>query len=178
MRRRAFVAGIGSFFAQPWAASAVSPVRRYRVGFLDTAPRERKSILPPSSKCFSRHGYTRGRTHLRYSFGEWPQACGTGERIGELASRRHRDAGNARGASRVLRHRDRTLVMAAAGDPLAIAHSRNRPAQNMTGFGARRAVRSASASTAVQEFHSHVSQPRNRHRSFLSLHCRRALADP
>ncbi len=36
MRRRAFVAGIGSFLAQPWAASAVSPVRRYRVGFLYT----------------------------------------------------------------------------------------------------------------------------------------------
>jgi hypothetical protein len=28
------------------------------------------------------------------------------------------------------------LVMAAAGDPLAIARSQNRPAQNMTGFGA------------------------------------------
>jgi len=80
MRRRAFVAGIGSFLAQPWAASAVSPVRRYRVGFLDT-PRERNVNLPPSSKCFSSMAIPRAEPHLRISFGEWRNAS-----FAELAS--------------------------------------------------------------------------------------------
>ncbi len=61
MRRRAFVAGIGSFLAQPWAASAVSPVRRYSVGFLDTAPRERNVNFAAFQQVLLEHGYTEGQ---------------------------------------------------------------------------------------------------------------------
>ena len=58
MRRRAFVAGIGSLLAQPWVASAVSPVRRYRVGVLDTAPRERNVNFAAFQQVLVERGYT------------------------------------------------------------------------------------------------------------------------
>ena len=50
MRRRTFVAGIGSFLAQPWAALAVSPVRRYRAARprCTHGRRHRKFICPGS----------------------------------------------------------------------------------------------------------------------------------
>jgi len=139
MRRRAFVAGIGSFLAQPWAASAVSPVRRYRVGFLDTAPRERNVNFAAFQQVLLEHGYTEGQ-NLTF---EYRSASGRNASFAELASELvslQVDVIVMPGTPAALAACSATetvpLVMAAAGDPLAIARSQNRPAQNMTGFGA------------------------------------------
>src|SRR5215469_2721498 len=139
MRRRAFVAGIGSFLAQPWAASAVSAVKRYRVGFLDTAPRERNVNFAAFQRMLLEHGYTEGQ-NLAF---EYRSARGRNVNFAELASELvslEVDVIVTRGTPAALAARSATttipLVMAAAGDPLAIARNPDRPAQNMTGFGA------------------------------------------
>ena len=82
MRRRAFVAGIGGFLAQPWAASAVSPVKRYRVGFLDAAPRERNVNFAAFQQVLLEHGYTEGQ-NLTF---EYRSASGRNASFAELAS--------------------------------------------------------------------------------------------
>ena len=82
MRRRAFVAGIGGFLAQPWAASAVSPVKRYRVGFLDAAPRERNVNFAAFQQVLLEHGYTEGQD-LTF---EYRSASGRNASFAELAS--------------------------------------------------------------------------------------------
>ena len=139
MKRRAFVAGIGGFLAQPWAASAVSPVRRYGVGFLDTAPREHNVNFAAFQQVLVEHGYIEGQ-NLTF---EYRSASGRNASFVELASELVRlqvDVIVTRGTPAALAARAATatipLVMAAAGDPLAIARSENRAAQNMTGFGA------------------------------------------
>jgi ABC-type uncharacterized transport system substrate-binding protein len=139
MRRRAFVAGIGGFLAQPWAASAVSPVRRYGVGFLDTAPRAGNVNFAAFQQVLLEHGYTEGR-NLTF---EYRSASGRNASFAELANELvslQVDVIVTRGTPAALAARSATatipLVMAAAGDPVAIARSPIRPAQNMTGFGA------------------------------------------
>src|SRR2546427_746252 len=139
MRRRAFVAGIGSLLTQPWAASAVSPVRGYRVGFLDTAPRERNVNFPAFQQVLLERGYTEGQ-NLTF---EYRSASGRNASFAELARELvslQVDVIVTRGTPAALAARSATatipVVMAAAGDPLAIARSQDRPAQNMTGFGA------------------------------------------
>jgi putative tryptophan/tyrosine transport system substrate-binding protein len=139
MRRRAFIAGIGSFLAQPGVASAVTPVRRYRVGFLDTAPRERNGNFAAFHQLLLERGYIEGQ-NLTF---EYRSASGRNASFAELASELASlqvDVIVTRGTPAALAARSATetipLVMAAAGDPLAIARSQNRPAQNMTGFGA------------------------------------------
>ena len=139
MRRRTFVVGIGSFLAQPWAASAVSPVRRHRVGFLDTAPRERNGNFAAFQQVLLEDGYTEGQ-NLTF---EYRSASGRNASFAELASELvslQVDVIVTRGTPAALAARSATatipVVMAAAADPLAIARSQNRPAQNMTGFGA------------------------------------------
>jgi putative tryptophan/tyrosine transport system substrate-binding protein len=139
MRRRAFIAGIGSFLAQPRVASAVSPVRRYRIGFLDTAPRERNGNFAAFHQLLLERGYIEGQ-NLTF---EYRSASGRNASFAELASELASlqvDVIVTRGTPAALAARSATetipLVMAAAGDPLAIARSQNRPAQNMTGFGA------------------------------------------
>src|SRR5215475_8164537 len=82
MRRRAFVAGIGSFLAQPWTASAVSPVRSYRVGFLDTAPRERNVNFAAFQQVLLEHGYSEGQ-NLTF---EYRSAGGRNANFAELAT--------------------------------------------------------------------------------------------
>jgi putative tryptophan/tyrosine transport system substrate-binding protein len=139
MRRRAFVAGIAGFFAQPWAASAVQPARRYRVGFLDTAPRERNVNFAAFQQALLERGYTEEH-NLTF---EYRSASGRNASFAELASELASlkvDVIVTRGTPAALAARAATatipVVMAAAGDPLAIARSPNSPAQNMTGFGA------------------------------------------
>ena len=139
MRRRAFVAGIAGFFAQPWAASAIEPARRYRVGFLDTAPRERNVNFAAFQQVLLEHGYAEGQ-NLAF---EYRSAGGRNASFAELASELASlkvDVIVTRGTPAALAARAATaitpVVMAAAGDPLAIARSPNSPAQNMTGFGA------------------------------------------
>jgi putative tryptophan/tyrosine transport system substrate-binding protein len=139
MRRRAFIAGIGSLLAQPRVASAVSPVRRYWVGFLDTAPRERNANFAVFHRLLLERGYAEGQ-NLTF---EYRSASGRNASFSELASELvslQVDVIVTRGTPAALAARSATetipLVMAAAGDPLAIARSQNRPAQNMTGFGA------------------------------------------
>jgi putative tryptophan/tyrosine transport system substrate-binding protein len=139
MRRRAFIAGIGSILAQPRVASAVSPVRGYRIGFLDTAPRERNVNFAAFRQVLLERGYTEGRNLTV----EYRSASGRNATFAELASELaslHVDLIVTRGTPAALAARSATgtipLVMAVAGDPLAIARHQDRPAQNMTGFGA------------------------------------------
>jgi putative ABC transport system substrate-binding protein len=139
MRRRTFVAGIGALLAQPWAASAVSPVRRYRVGFLDTAPRAGNVNFAVFQQVLAERGYAEGQ-NLTF---EYRSASGRNASFADLASELASlkvDVIVTRGTPAALAARSATatipLVMAAAGDPLAIARSPVRPAQNMTGFGA------------------------------------------
>ena len=82
MRRRAVVAGIGSFLAQPWAASAVLPVRRHRVGFLDTSPRERNVNFAVFQQVLLERGYAEGQN---LTFG-YRLASGRNASFAELAS--------------------------------------------------------------------------------------------
>ena len=138
MKRRIFVAGIGGFLAQPWVASAVSP-RRYRVGFLDTAPRAGNGNFTAFQQVLLEHGYTEGQ-NLTF---EYRSARGRNASFADLASELvslQVDVIVTRGTPAALAARSATatipLVMAAAGDPLAIARSSDRPALNMTGFGA------------------------------------------
>jgi putative ABC transport system substrate-binding protein len=135
MRRRVFVAGLGSVLAQPLRASAVSPVKRYRVGFLDTAPRERNVNFAAFEQALRDHGHTEGQ-NLTF---EYRSASGRNASFAELASELVRldvDVIVTRGTPAALAARSATatipVVMAAAGDPLAIAGGQ----QNMTGFGA------------------------------------------
>jgi putative tryptophan/tyrosine transport system substrate-binding protein len=139
MRRRTFVAAMGGFFVQPWAASAVSPVRRYGVGFLDTAPREGNVNFAAFQQVLLERGYTEGQN---VAF-EYRSASGRNASFAELARElvsRQVDVIVTRGTPAALAARAATatipVVMAAAGDPLAIARSQGSPALNMTGFGA------------------------------------------
>src|SRR5262249_18038640 len=139
MRRRVFVAGIVGSLAKPWAASANSPAKRYRVGFLDTAPRERNDNFAIFQQALLQRGYTEGQ-NLAF---EYRSAGGRNANFSELATELVRlqvDVIVTRGTPAALAARSATatipLVMAAAGDPVGIARSQDRPAQNMTGFGA------------------------------------------
>ncbi len=139
MRRRAFVAGIGSLLAQPWAASAASPIRSYSVGFLDTAPREGNANFAGFQQVLLERGYIEGQ-NLTF---EYRSASGRNSSFAGLAGELVRlqvDVIVTRGTPAALAARSATatipVVMAAAGDPLAIARSQERSAPNMTGFGA------------------------------------------
>jgi putative ABC transport system substrate-binding protein len=139
MRRRAFVAGIASFLAQLRAAHALSPARRYRVGFLDTAPRERNVNFAAFQQALLDHGYAEGQNLIV----EYRSAGGRNASFVELANELAGlkvDVIVTRGTPAALAVRSATaaipVVMAAAGDPLAIARSPDHPAPNMTGFGA------------------------------------------
>jgi putative ABC transport system substrate-binding protein len=126
---------MGSFLAQPFAAQAASPVRRYRVGFLDTAPRERNINFAAFAQALLDHGYAEGQ-NLAF---EYRSASGRNASFAELSSELVRlevDVIVTRGTPAALAARSATVtipvVMAAAGDPIAIAGRQ----QNMTGFGA------------------------------------------
>jgi putative ABC transport system substrate-binding protein len=135
MRRRVFVVGLGSVLAQPLRASAIAAVKRDRVGFLDTAQRERNVNFAAFEQALRDHGHTEGQ-NLTF---EYRSASGRNASFAELASELVRldvDVIVTRGTPAALAARSATatlpVVMAAAGDPVAIAGGQ----QNMTGFGA------------------------------------------
>jgi putative ABC transport system substrate-binding protein len=138
MRRREFVAGLGSVAAWPLAARAQSISGHFRIGVLDTSARERNANFIAFRQALVEHGYVEGEN---LSF-EYRSADGRNESFAELAGELARLDVNlivTRGTPAALAARAATatipVVMAAAGDPLAIARGA-RPAANLTGFGA------------------------------------------
>jgi putative tryptophan/tyrosine transport system substrate-binding protein len=138
MRRREFVVGLGSVAAWPLAARAQSISGHFRIGVLDTSARERNANFTAFRQVLVEHGYVEDRN---LSF-EYRSADGRNESFAELAGELARldvDLIVTRGTPAALAARAATatipVVMAAAGDPLAIARGA-RPAANLTGFGA------------------------------------------
>jgi putative ABC transport system substrate-binding protein len=138
MRRREFVAGLGSVAAWPLAARAQSISGHVRIGVLDTSARERNANFTTFRQVLAERGYVEDRN---LSF-EYRSADGRNESFAELAgelARLNVDLIVTRGTPAALAARAATatipVVMAAAGDPLAIARGA-RPATNLTGFGA------------------------------------------
>jgi putative ABC transport system substrate-binding protein len=111
------------------------PTKRYRIGFLDTAPRERNPNFAAFAQALLAHDYVE-RQNVTF---EYRSASGRNASFAELASELVRlevDVIVTRGTPAALAARSATatipVVMAAAGDPVAIAGGQ----QNMTGFGA------------------------------------------
>jgi putative tryptophan/tyrosine transport system substrate-binding protein len=138
MRRREFIAGLA---AAAWSASAhAQPAsRRYRIGVLDTSSRQVNANFGVLQKSLLERGYVEGQNTTF----EYRSADGRNESFPELARELVRldvDVIVTRGTPAALAARGASttvpVVMAAAGDPLAIARSPARPAGNMTGFGA------------------------------------------
>src|SRR5215470_1115654 len=138
MERRGFIAGLASI-----AVSAVptwaQPQRRYRVGMLDTSPRSRNVNFRALQQGLHERGYVEGQ-NLTF---EYRSADGGNEAFAALAKELVEldvDVIVTRGTPAALAARAASatvpVVMAAAGDPIAIARDPARPAHNMTGFGA------------------------------------------
>jgi putative tryptophan/tyrosine transport system substrate-binding protein len=138
MRRREFVAGLASVAAWPPAARAQSISGHFRIGVLDTSARGRNADFTAVRQVLVEHGYVEDQN---LSF-EYRSADGRNASFAELAgelARLNVDLIVTRGTPAALAARAATatipVVMAAAGDPLAIARGA-RSAANMTGFGA------------------------------------------
>ncbi len=106
---------------------------------LDTSPRQRNANFGAFAEALGERGYVEGR-NLTF---EYRSADGGNERFAALAGELVRlgvDVIVTRGTPAALAARAAStsvpVVMAAAGDPLAIARSPEQPARNMTGFGA------------------------------------------
>jgi putative tryptophan/tyrosine transport system substrate-binding protein len=138
MRRREFFAGLA---AAAWSASAQAQLasRRYRIGVLDTSARQVNANFDVLQKSLHERGYVEGQNTTF----EYRSADGHNESFPELARELVRvnvDVIVTRGTPAALAARAASttipVVMAAAGNPLAIARNPSRPAGNMTGFGA------------------------------------------
>jgi putative tryptophan/tyrosine transport system substrate-binding protein len=138
MRRREFMVGLA---AAAWSASAqAQPAsRRYRIGVLDTSARQVNANFDVLQKSLLERGYVEGQNTAF----EYRSADGHNEGFPELARelvRLNVDVIVTRGTPAALAARAASttvpVVMAAAGNPLAIARNPSRPAGNMTGFGA------------------------------------------
>jgi putative ABC transport system substrate-binding protein len=138
MRRREFIAGLG---AAAWPASlrAQPASKRYRIGVLDTSSRQLNANFAVLRKNLLERGYVEGQNTTF----EYRSADGHNENFPELARELVRldvDVIVTRGTPAALAARAASttvpVVMAAAGDPVAIARNPARPAGNMTGFGA------------------------------------------
>jgi putative ABC transport system substrate-binding protein len=136
MRRRDFIAALVAWSA---SARAQSPTRRWVVGVLDTSPRSSNPNFAALEQGFSDHGYSEGR-NLAF---EYRSADGRNDRFPEFARELARlgvDVIVTRGTPAALAAKAATttipVVMAAAGDPVAIARNADGPAGNLTGFGA------------------------------------------
>jgi putative ABC transport system substrate-binding protein len=134
MRRREFIAGFAA-----WSASAHSTARHYRIGVLDTSARQINPNFAVLQRGLGERGYVEGRNTVF----EYRSADGRNESFAALAAELVRldvDVIVTRGTPAALAARAATttipVVMAAAGDPLAIARGGARPAGNLTGFGA------------------------------------------
>jgi putative ABC transport system substrate-binding protein len=135
MRRREFIAGVACA-AVSWAARAQS--RRYRIGILDTVSRRTNPYFGPFQKVLAERGYVEGQN---LSF-EYRSPEGRNEGFPELAqdlARLQVDVMVTRGTPAALAAKAASatipVVMAAAGDPIGIAHAAPASA-NLTGFGA------------------------------------------
>jgi putative tryptophan/tyrosine transport system substrate-binding protein len=138
MRRRQFIAGL---VAAAWSspASAQSSSRRYHVGMLDTTARQLNANFGALQQGLLERGYAEGQ-NLTF---EYLSADGSNESFAELARelvRLNVDVIVTRGTPAALAAKAASttvpVVMAAAGDPLAIVGGPARPAGNLTGFGA------------------------------------------
>ena len=139
MRRREFIFGMAGWAASPAATRAQSKSGRYRIGVLDTSARERNANFRAFQRALLQDGYVEGEN---VAF-DYRSPDGRNESFAELARelvRLNVDVIVTRGTPAALAARAATaaipVVMAAAGDPLAIARSPERPAANLTGFGA------------------------------------------
>src|ERR1700722_20032030 len=123
MKRREFIAGLASATAWPATARAQSASRRYRIGVLDTSERQVNANFRVFQQALAEHGYIEGQN---LSF-EYRSANGRNESFPELAAELARlgvDLIVTRGTPAALAAKAATatipVVMAAAGDPLAI----------------------------------------------------------
>jgi putative tryptophan/tyrosine transport system substrate-binding protein len=135
MRRREFLAGCAGTAAWAAFACAQSMSKRYRVGMLDTSPRERNGNFQALVQGLGERGYIEGQ-NLAF---EYRSADGNNAGFPALAAELARldvDVIVTRGTPAALAAKAATtripVVMAAAGDPVAIA----RGTENLTGFSA------------------------------------------
>jgi putative ABC transport system substrate-binding protein len=136
MRRRQFITGLA---AAAWSApvGAQSISGRYRIGVLDTTSRQLNANFIALQQGLLERGYVEGQnTAFEYRSGD-----GRNESFAELAQELVRlkvDLIVTRGTPAALAAKAASatipVVMAAAGDPLAIAGGPARPAGNLTGF--------------------------------------------
>jgi len=138
MRRREFIAGLAAA-AWSWPARAQSTSKRTLVGVLDTSPRLRNANFDALRQGLRERGHVEGQN---VAF-EYRSADGRNESFAALAAELVRldvDVIVTRGTPAALAARAATptipVVMAAAGEPVAIARDPVRPSGNMTGFGA------------------------------------------
>jgi putative ABC transport system substrate-binding protein len=138
MKRREFIAGLAAVSASS-TAQGQSATRRYRVGMLDTSPRPLNTNFSKLLQEFAELGLVEGQNLII----DYRSADGGNDMFAALARELAAlpvDVIVTRGTPAALAARAATtaipVVMAAAGDPLAIARTRERQALNMTGFGA------------------------------------------
>src|SRR5207302_9807760 len=137
MRRRDFIAGLASMGGWTSTLCAQSSSRRYRIGMLDTSARHLNPNLRHLEQALRERGYIEGQ-NLTF---EYRSGDGRNESFAELASelvRLNVDLIVTRGTPAALAAKAASatvpVVMAAAGDPWAIAGGAARPAGNLTGF--------------------------------------------
>jgi putative ABC transport system substrate-binding protein len=133
MRRREFIAGLAGAAAWPLTARAQSA--RFRIGMLDTSPRQLNANFAAFQQALLEHGYVEGQNLTV----EYRSADGRNESFPALADELARlqvDVIVTRGTPAALAARAATatipVVMAAVGDPLALVGNTG----NLTGFGA------------------------------------------
>jgi putative tryptophan/tyrosine transport system substrate-binding protein len=136
MRRREFIAGFAVWSA---SAHAQPTARHYRIGVLDTSARQINPNFVVLQRGLGERGYVEGRNTAF----EYRSADGRNESFAALAAELvdlDVDVIVTRGTPAALAAKAATttipVVMAAAGDPLAIARGGAQPAGNLTGFGA------------------------------------------
>jgi putative ABC transport system substrate-binding protein len=139
MKRREFLAAVSTLVAWPGHGHAQPAIRRYRIGMLDTSSRPLNANFGALRQGLLERGYVEGQ-NLTF---EYRSADGGNENFGALARelvRLNVDVIVTRGTPAALAAKAATstipVVMAAAGDPIAIARAPARPAENLTGFGA------------------------------------------
>lgn len=135
MQRRQFILSLAGATACSLAAHGQSPARRFRVGMLDTSPRDHNGNFQTLVQALHERGYVEGQ-NLAF---EYRSADGHNESFPALAAELvHLDVDLivTRGTPAALAAKAATMripvVMAAVGDPVAIV----RGSQNLTGFSA------------------------------------------
>ena len=138
MRRRDFMAGLAGVAGWSSKAHPQSGLRRYRVGMLDTSPRELNPNFGAHEQALRERGYIENQNLVF----EYRSPGGHNESFAELARELVRlevDVIVTRGTPAALAAKAASstvpVVMAAAGDPQAIIGGPP-PASNLTGFGA------------------------------------------